>query len=95
VAELDVEFASHSMSELAARFDAHDVWWAPINTPFTILDDAQVEASGAFVDMVPRDGEEPFRAVASPIDFDGEPVRVGPVPHLGEHTAQVLAELDG
>jgi crotonobetainyl-CoA:carnitine CoA-transferase CaiB-like acyl-CoA transferase len=95
VAELDVEFASHSMSELAARFDAHDVWWAPINTPFTILDDAQVEASGAFVEMVPRDGEEPFRAVASPIDFDGEPVRVGPVPHLGEHTAQVLAELDG
>jgi crotonobetainyl-CoA:carnitine CoA-transferase CaiB-like acyl-CoA transferase len=45
--------------------------------------------------MVPRDGEKPFRAVASPIDFDGEPVRVGPVPHLGEHTAQVLAELAG
>ena len=58
-----------------------------------MLEDPQVIASGAFVDMTPRDGEEPFRAVASPIDIDGEVQRPGPVPTLGEHTEAVLTEL--
>ena len=81
------------MADWAERFDVHDVWWAPINTPKTVLDDPQVEASGAFVEMVPRDGHEPFRAIASPIDIDDERQRPGPVPALGEHNAEVLAEL--
>ena len=51
IAELDVAFASHTMDDLGAKFDEHDVWWAPINTAFTLLDDAQVAASGAFVEM--------------------------------------------
>lgn len=94
VAELDVTFASRAMGEWVERFDAHDVWWAPINTPRSLLEDPQAEASGAFVDMTPRDGEEPFRAVATPIDFDDAVLRPGPVPRLGEHTADVLSELD-
>lgn len=93
IAELDVTFAGHPMAHWQDRFDRHDVWWAPINTPRTVLEDPQAIASGAFVDMTPRDGDEPFRAVASPIDFDDAPQRPGPVPHLGEHTAEVLAEL--
>ncbi len=94
VAELDVTFASRTMGEWIERFDANDVWWAPINTPRSLLEDPQAEASGAFVDMTPRDGEEPFRAVASPIDFDDLTLRPGPVPRLGEHTAEVLGEFD-
>jgi crotonobetainyl-CoA:carnitine CoA-transferase CaiB-like acyl-CoA transferase len=94
VAELDVTFASRTMPEWIERFDANDVWWAPINTPRSLLEDPQAEASGAFVDMTPRDGEEPFRAVASPIDFDDLTLRPGPVPRLGEHTAEVLGEFD-
>jgi crotonobetainyl-CoA:carnitine CoA-transferase CaiB-like acyl-CoA transferase len=94
VAELDIAFASHTLDVLTARFDEHDVWWAPINTAFTIRDDPQVEASGAFIDMTPRDGEGPYRAVATPIDFDGMTIRPGPVPTLGEHTTEVLAALD-
>jgi crotonobetainyl-CoA:carnitine CoA-transferase CaiB-like acyl-CoA transferase len=43
--------------------------------------------------MPVADGEEPYRAVASPIDVDDHPHRPGPVPRLGEHTAEVLAEL--
>ncbi|MGI9031185.1 MAG: CaiB/BaiF CoA transferase family protein [Ilumatobacteraceae bacterium] len=93
IAELDVAFAAEPMEHWARRFDAHDVWWAPINNPRTVLDDPQVEASGAFVDMPVQDGAEPYRAVASPIDIDGQPQRPGPVPTLGEHTAEVLAEL--
>ncbi len=93
IAELDVAFAGLPMAEWVTRFDAHDVWWAPINTARSVLEDPQVVASGAFVDMTPRDGEEPFRAVASPIDIDGEVQQPGPVPTLGEHTEAVLAEL--
>jgi len=93
IAELDVAFAAEPMDHWAERFAAHDVWWAPINNPRTVLDDPQVEASGAFVEMpVPDDGE-PYRAVASPIDVDDHPHRPGPVPTLGEHTAEVLTEL--
>lgn len=43
--------------------------------------------------MSPRDGENPYRAVNSPLDFDGHRTRPGPVPTLGEHTEQVLDSL--
>ena len=43
--------------------------------------------------MPVADGEEPYRAIASPIDIDDEAQRPGPTPALGEHTAEVLAEL--
>jgi hypothetical protein len=39
------------------RFHTHDVRWAPINTDRSALDDPQVAASGAFVDMPVADGE--------------------------------------
>ena len=95
IAELDVAFASHTMGDLAAKFDQHDVWWAPINTAFTLLDDVQVEASGAFVEIPDGHGDETYRSVATPVDFDDDGWSLGPVPRLGEHTEQVLAELDG
>jgi crotonobetainyl-CoA:carnitine CoA-transferase CaiB-like acyl-CoA transferase len=54
---------------------------------------ADPQARPGFVDMVPRTGEEPFRAVATPVDFAGHEQRPGPVPELGEHTDEVLTEL--
>jgi crotonobetainyl-CoA:carnitine CoA-transferase CaiB-like acyl-CoA transferase len=95
IAELDEAFARFPYDDLIARFDAHDVWWAPINSIFDVIDDPQAQANGAFVDMTPQPGEEPYRAVNGPVDFEGHSVRPGPVPRLGEHTAEVLAELDG
>jgi hypothetical protein len=32
--------------------------------------------------------------VNGPVDFGGAPLEPGPVPRLGEHTAQVLDELE-
>jgi crotonobetainyl-CoA:carnitine CoA-transferase CaiB-like acyl-CoA transferase len=93
IAELDVAFAAHPMAEWVSRFDAHDVWWAPINTHRTALEDPQIEASGAFVEMAAADGDEPYRAIASPVDIDETVQRPGPAPELGEHTAAVLGEL--
>lgn len=94
VAELDRVFATFERDDLTARFDAHDVWWAPINSIFDVIDDPQAIAAGAFIDMTPQPGEAPYRAVNGPVDFDDHRPTPGPVPSLGEHTATVLAELD-
>jgi crotonobetainyl-CoA:carnitine CoA-transferase CaiB-like acyl-CoA transferase len=90
VAELDVVFATRPYDEWAERFDASDVWYSPINSLADAIADPQVIASGGIIEMAPRDGEEPYRAIASPVDFDGRRRRPGPVPLLGEHTAEVL-----
>ena len=67
------------------------MWWAPVQTLADVIADPQ--AQPGFVEMAPHDGDEPFRAVNSPIDFGGHVIRPGRVPRLGEHTAEVLDEL--
>ena len=94
VAELDAIFATKTKDEWTAIFDQHDVWWAPVNTPAEVLEDPQAIAAGAFVDVPEGDGAPAHRGIASPIEFDAQPFDLRPVPALGEHTAEVLAELD-
>ncbi len=94
IAALDEAFGAVGYAELTEAFDAHDVWWAPINSIVDAIADPQVQASGAFVEMTPRDGEAPYRAVNSPVDFAGHVFRPGQVPTLGEHTTQVLGDLN-
>lgn len=85
VALLDEVFTRYTRDDLTKILDAHDVWWAPINTIADTLEDPQVVLNEGLVDMMPREGEEPFRAANSPIDFGGYAVRPGAVPTLGEH----------
>jgi crotonobetainyl-CoA:carnitine CoA-transferase CaiB-like acyl-CoA transferase len=96
VAELDREFASMTRDELTARFDEHDVWWAPVHEPADVLEDPQAIAAGAFVTVPEGAGAPAHTAVSSPVTFgDGRGRTVRPAPALGEHTAEVLAELAG
>ena len=93
IAIFDETFATRPLSDWAERFDAEDVWWSPVLAPADVVDDPQAHAAGAFVDVDDGKGGT-FRAVATPIHFHGDPLeRTGPVPQLGEHTAEVLAEL--
>ena len=94
VARLDALFAEHDRDTWADRFAQHGVWWAPVNSVEDLLEDPQVSAAGAFVD-VPVDGDgPPARSVATPLSFAGHPAApAGPIPALGEGTERLLHEL--
>lgn len=85
IALLDEHFATNTYEHWTSRFNEHDVWWAPLNSIREAIEDPQVIASGAIIDMTPRDGEAPYKAVNSPVDFSGYAPTYGPVPRLGEH----------
>jgi len=94
IALLDEVFSGAARDHWTARFDEHDVWWAPVNTLADAVEDAQAVAAGAFVDVPDGAGAAGHRGVMTPVDFSGTPV--GPrrgVPGLGEHTDEVLAEV--
>jgi crotonobetainyl-CoA:carnitine CoA-transferase CaiB-like acyl-CoA transferase len=93
VALLDVVFATATTEEWGRRFDAAGMWWAPVQTTAEVLEDPQVRASGAFVDVPQADGTT-APGVASPVDFgDTTWAPAGPSPECGQHTEEVLLEL--
>ena len=76
-----------------ARFDEHEVWWAPIQATHEAIHDPQALANGAIVEVPLGDGSV-GRMVASPVDFDGTPWEVRDMaPELGQHTEVVLMEM--
>lgn len=82
---LDMHFATNTYAYWTSRFDEFDVWWAPLNSIREAVEDEQVIASGAFTNMAPREGEAPYQAVNSPVDFSDYAPQYGQVPKLGEH----------
>ncbi|MEY4392404.1 MAG: hypothetical protein RLZZ544_1113 [Actinomycetota bacterium] len=88
IAILDAHFATDTYEHWTERFDVCDVWWAPLNSIPEAIEDPQVIASGAFVDMTPHQGEAPYRAVNSPVDFSDYSPVYGRVPKLGEHSPE-------
>jgi crotonobetainyl-CoA:carnitine CoA-transferase CaiB-like acyl-CoA transferase len=94
IAELDDAFGAQPLSFWAERFDTFDVWWSPANSLAEALEDPQIAASGAFVEIEAAEGGEPVRSINTPITFRGNPLlRTPPPPEVGQHTAEVLAEL--
>ena len=94
IAVLDAEFAGRDLAEWAARFDAAQVWWAPVQTLAEVVADAQAEAIGTFVRQPGMGDGGPLRTVSTPVTFwDAELSHDRGAPALGEHTAEVLAEL--
>ncbi|MFK0288124.1 CaiB/BaiF CoA transferase family protein [Streptomyces sp. NPDC090499] len=95
IAVFDAEFAKLALAEWAARFDAEGVWWAPVQTLAEVSVDPQADAVGAFVEQPGMGDAPPLRTVATPVSFWGvdDKPRSG-APTLGEHTDDVLRELD-
>ena len=90
IALLDECFATQTLAEWAEIFAAHDVWWGLVQSPQDVALDPQAHAAGAWVELESGAG----RAIDSPIRFNHVTRRiVADAPAVGEHTAEVLAEL--
>ena len=90
---LDEAFAAFTLAEIGAALDAEDIIWAPVLTAAEAVADPQAIAAGCVV-QTPNGKGGAFNAPAGPIRFpaaDDGPK--GPVPHVGQHTREVLAEL--
>jgi len=93
-------FATFDAAELAARFEAHGLPYAPITQPQELFDDPHLAATGGLAPLhVPADAsaagrEFDTRAPLLPLTMDGQrlAVRAGP-PALGEDTQSVLRAL--
>lgn len=94
VADLSAVLAGRDAAEWLATFDAAEVPAGPIRDVPTALEDARTDARGMVTTVQHPD--------AGPLDMVGNPVKLGsvgmaptyaPPPRLGEHTADVLAEV--
>jgi crotonobetainyl-CoA:carnitine CoA-transferase CaiB-like acyl-CoA transferase len=93
VAVMDEKFAARSLEEWGKRLDDEGLIWSPVQSFEQALDDPQLHAAGAIVDMPKADGTS-YRAPASPIRFSDESTDPkGPTPEIGEHTVSVLRDL--
>ncbi|MCW5670334.1 MAG: CoA transferase [Hydrogenophaga sp.] len=89
--------ALQSAADLAALFERHGLPFAPITKPHELLDDPHLCATGGLAPITLPDGEragQTAQTVLLPLALDGERlgVRRSP-PTLGEHSAELLAEL--
>ena len=86
-------FAGRTREEWGEILDAHGVWWAPQADLADVVADPQVAAARALVELPASDHAEPAPTVASPVDFDRQPITVRRAsPATGEHTAELVAE---
>lgn len=89
---LDGVFSKRTLAEWGEIFDAHDVWWAPVQSVDELPDDEQARHAGVFVDVPTADGSAEM--VATPIDFSQDSWTPRAMsPELGQHTEEVLLEL--
>jgi crotonobetainyl-CoA:carnitine CoA-transferase CaiB-like acyl-CoA transferase len=95
IAILDEIIATRPLDEWAERFEREGVWWAPAHRPSDVVADPQLQDNGGFLEIAGGATGDAQRSVAGPVGFAGVAAgSAGPVPGLGEHTDEVLAELD-
>jgi crotonobetainyl-CoA:carnitine CoA-transferase CaiB-like acyl-CoA transferase len=67
--------------------------WAALATPKETLNDPQVKPNGYVIPNVDADGNE-YQIVAPPVQFNETPPAPSRAPEYGEHTEEILLELD-
>ena len=94
IPEIQKMVGAYSRSELMAIFERIGLPFAPITKPSDLFEDPHLNASGAMVELTNPENGARARLPGLPIEMDGHrlPVRHD-VPKLGEHTAEILAEL--
>jgi crotonobetainyl-CoA:carnitine CoA-transferase CaiB-like acyl-CoA transferase len=83
----------HEIADLSARLEAAGLPYAPIVRPEQLLDDPHLKASGGLVPMQTEDGGQ-TPVVLLPLLMGGRRPGVRlPLPGIGQHTEEVLAEM--
>ncbi len=90
---LQSQFESRDLAEWRGLFKQADIKWAPLPKLEEVVEDPQMRAAGAFVDLNdPRTGK--LTTINSPIFASaGEKRAPTAAPQLGAHTAEVLRDL--
>ena len=90
-------FATRTMDEVRARFEAHRVSWGPYRTVREALaQDPDLSLAHPMFSMLDQPGIGGSLAPASPMDFSKVPrLPAAPAPLLGQHTDEILLDLLG
>ena len=84
---------SYDRAELVARLEKAGIPFAPINRPEDMFEDPHLLASGGLGEVDFLNGVR-AKLPNLPLELDGRrPTRGGSLPHAGQHTSEVLAEL--
>jgi crotonobetainyl-CoA:carnitine CoA-transferase CaiB-like acyl-CoA transferase len=92
IARLDEAFGSQPLAHWQRALADFDGVWSPFQTLDELYDDPQVVANGYLPAMTAANGES-VQLVASPAQFDEQPVAIERAPEHGEHTEAVLLDL--
>ena len=94
VAALDETFGAETFEHWRAALSSFSGAWAPVQRPAELHTDEQALANGFFTEVDTSVG--PLQVVSSPVtfdDFDGPRTMAG-APEVGQHTEEILLELD-
>ncbi|MFC4944510.1 CaiB/BaiF CoA transferase family protein [Pseudonocardia sp. GCM10023141] len=91
--EIDAVFAALTGEQVQQRLAASRIAHARRREVAEVLEHPQLAARGRWTQVGSPAG--PIPALLPPITLPGRPPRMDPVPAVGEHTAAVLAWLDG
>ncbi|WP_236794682.1 CaiB/BaiF CoA-transferase family protein [Amycolatopsis sp. GM8] len=91
MAELETEFAAHSLADWRKKLHGLSGVWAVVQNAQELIEDPQVVANG-YIAEVDYEGRA-HRLVAGPVQFDEHTPAITRAPQTGEHTDEVLAEL--
>ncbi len=92
VAELDLVFARHTLTEWKELLTKLDAPWAPVQSVAEVIEDPQVHANG-YVGEVKLDNGQAYRLPSVPVQLDEQAPPLRRAPEHGEHTEALLQEL--
>jgi crotonobetainyl-CoA:carnitine CoA-transferase CaiB-like acyl-CoA transferase len=92
VALIREAIAEHDLAHWTVRLAGISGPWAPVQDTLQAGADPQIRANGYLAPVAADDGSE-FELVASPVQFDEQPMPLRRAPRFAEHTDAVLADL--